>query len=32
MRVVILVPRRADHGHRDEVWRWLRQDLESTYD
>lgn len=31
MRVVILVPRRADHGWRDELWAWLRYDLEQTY-
>lgn len=24
----ILVPRRADGGHRDHVWRWLRAELE----
>ena len=24
MKAVILVPRRADHGHRDKVWDWCR--------
>lgn len=24
MKAVILVPRRADHGHRDRVWAWVR--------
>lgn len=24
MKVAILVPRKADHGPRDEIWRWLR--------
>lgn len=25
MRTVILVPRRADHGHRDRLWTWTRE-------
>lgn len=24
MRVVVLVPRRADHGRRDELWAWVK--------
>lgn len=24
MRTVILVPRREDHGHRDELWTWVK--------
>lgn len=32
MRTVILVPRRADNGWRDELWGWLRSYLERTYD
>lgn len=24
MRVVVLVPRRADHGRRDDIWLWVR--------
>lgn len=27
MRVVMLVPRREDHGHRDRVWNWLKPKL-----
>lgn len=25
MRTVVLVPRRADNGRRDELWRWVKQ-------
>jgi hypothetical protein len=30
-RVVLLVPRRQDHGHRDDLWRWVRARWLSTH-
>lgn len=31
LRVVFLVPRRADGGHRDELWRWARARWERLF-
>lgn len=30
-RIVFLVPRRADNGHRDELWRWARARWEALF-
>ena len=30
-RVVFLVPRRADDGHRDELWRYARKRWEALF-
>jgi hypothetical protein len=29
VKAVVLVPRRADHGHRDRLWAWLRGQLDT---
>lgn len=31
MRVIVAVPRRADGGHRDRVWNWLRDRWEAEH-